>query len=532
MATSTLVQSGIELFAVAEDGSSTELTVPSTVTITEDRPPRFEVNGVYAVLTNTPTEPLIVDDAGIVMFLSPIAPTVAPTVAVGAAGALTGTYYVKYTYVIRTLDGVTVAESGYSPTSAAVVLTADKLAVSALDTLDGLTTVIDPRYEIIRRLYRTTNGTLTFFQWGEVEDNTTTTFEDDATDASLSAIAAPVLGTAPFLSNIASFRDRLFGVNDSENREMLLYSEAGRRWAWPSDNFFPVPQRKGDSQSGITSLMPRREALGIAKSGMLLQLTGTDDDDFRIVVLSTTIGALNQESVASYRDDVFFLAFDGVYRWGESGLTCVSDGRVRSWFTTDDYFNRSLFDEAFAKVEPISKSYRLYLAAAGSTTIDTWIELNLETFTWWGPHRSDAYVFSSTLTLASTVPLIGGGTTDGFISVETADRSDDEDTAIETEAIMAPIKAVDPPETAYWGMLNPEVAPQAAGTLSIYPTVGEPDDAEDTVFSHDITTASISLGRLGYGRYMFLRFYHNTISQVLQILGFEVNPLNIVGNRQ
>lgn len=529
---STLVQSGEELFIVTEDGGATELTLPSTVTLTEDRVPRFEVSGVHAIIVNTPSYPLIVDDNGIVLPLSPAAPTAAPTVAVGTAGALTGNYYVKYTFLIRDLDENVVAESGFSPTSAVVALTSDNLAVSALQTMSGLGTEIDDRYEIIRRVYRTSAGTTTFFQWYDVEDNTSTTFEDDATDASIAVLAAPANGTAPFLSHIASFRDILFGVNDSVDRDKLLHSEVGLRWAWPSDNLFRIPQVKGDSQSGITALMPRKEALGIAKSNMLLQLTGTGDDDFRIVVLSTTIGAVNQESVAIYRDEVYFLGQDGVYKWSDNGIQSVSDGKVRSWFITDNFFDRDLFPNAFAVIDPIDKSYRLYLTSAGSEVVDTWVELDLETLTWWGPHRTDAYELNSAFKLGAHNPLIGVGTSDGYITVDTDERSDDGDTAIEIEAITAPMIATNPPIMTYWGDLTTEVAPQAAGTLSIYPTVGELSESEDAVFSHSLLTPSVGLGRLGYGRYAKLRFFHNTISQIIQILGFEIEPVNPVGRRQ
>lgn len=530
--TSTLVQSDNDLYVLAEDGSSAALTIPSTVTITALRPPRFEVQGVHAVLVNSPSYPLIVDDAGIVMPLSPDAPTAAPTVAVGAAGALTGNYYVKYTFLIRDLDGTVVAESGFSPTSAVVALTADKLAVSAVQTMTGLGTEIDARYEIIRRFYRTTAGTTTFFQWYDLEDNTSTSFSDDATDATIGAIAAPANATAPFLSHVATFRDRLFGVNDSVNREKLLYTETGLRWAWPTDNYFMTQQVKGDAQSGITALMPRREALGIAKSNMLMQLTGTGDDDFRVVLLSTTVGALNQESVAIYRDEVFFLGQDGVYRWNDAGIQCVSDGKVRSWFTTDDYFDRDYFEDAFAVIDILDKSYKLFLVAAGSTTVDTWVELDLETMTWWGPHRTDAYTLTSAFALSSHLPLVGLGTSTGYVAIGTSDRSDNAVTSIEVEAITAPMIASSPPVTTYWGGLTTEVDPQAAGTLSVYPSVGELDEAEETAFSHDLTTASVDLGRLGFGRYLKLRFYHNTISQIIQLLGFEINPVNVVGRRQ
>lgn len=530
---STLVQSGTEFFIVSEDGGHTQLSEPSTVTITDDRPPRFEVNKVHAIVVNSVDQPLIVDDAGIVLFLSPPAPTAAPTIAVGTAGALTGTYGVKYTFAIRDLDETIVAESGFSP-SASVALTADKLSVTTNQALAGLTAAnYDDRYEIVRRFYRTAAGGSTYFLWYTIENNTAdSTFEDDTTDAALAALGAANLGSVPFLSHIASFHERMFGVNDSSDREQLLYTEAGLRWAWPTANVFQMPQVKGDSQSGVTALLPRRDALGIAKSSMLLQLTGTDDADFRITILSTTIGCVSQESAAIYNDKWYFLGQDGVYRWGEDGIQCISDGKVRTWFTTDDYFDRNEFVNAFGVIDHTDKSYKLFLVGAGDTTVTKWVEYDIDSGTWWGPHETSAYALESAFQLAGHSPLSGVGTTDGYITINTDTRSDDGDTAIETEAITTPIKVSDPPEHAYFGTLNLEVAPQGGGTLSIYPIVGELDDAEGTAFSHDLTDPSAGLGRLGYGRFLKLRFYHNTINQIIQILGFEVDPVNIVGRRQ
>lgn len=528
---STLVQSSDDFFLVAEDGYGAALTVPSTVTVSLTRTPRFDVNKVHAIVVNSVDQPLIVDDAGIMLFLSPQAPTAAPTLAVGTAGALTGVYGVKYTFAIRDLDGNIVAESGFS-TSASVTLTSDKLSVSNLQTLSGLTAAnYSDRYEIVRRIYRTTAGTSVYFLWYTVEDNTTTTFEDDATDAIISATAADSLGTAPFLSHIAAFHDRLYGVDDSTNRERLLYSQTAQRWAWPTDNYFTMPQVKGDTQSGITALMPRRDALGIAKSNMLIQLTGEDDSDFRVTILSTTVGCVSQESAAVYRDSWYFLGHDGVYRWSEDGLTCISDGRVRSWFTTDTYFDRTYFDEAFAVIDVADKSYKLFLVGAGDTTVTTWVEYDIESDTWWGPHETTAYTLTSAMQLGAHSPLAAIGTSNGHIIIDGDARNDNESTAIEMEAILAPIKASDPPATTYFGHLTVEVDSQDEGTLNIYPTIGELSDSEQPVMERDMSTATETLDRLGYGRFLKLRFYHNIANQIVQILGFEIDPVNIVGRR-
>lgn len=528
----TLVQSGTSLYTIAVDGSTALLTLPSTVSLAGARPMRTAVDGAYAVIANTPTKPLIVDDAGIVLFMSPNAPTLAPTLTQPNAGSLTGTFGVKYTFLILDLNNNIIAESGFSP-SASITITSKKITVSDLQTLSGLGSGITSRYKIWRRIYRTTNGTSTYFKWYDVEDNTTTTFESDASDASIGAVAAPLLGTAPYLSHIASFRDRLFGVNNITSREQLLYAEAGRRWAWPSTNVIQAPQDKGDTQSGITALMPRREALGVAKSNMLLQLTGTSANDFRLVIISTTVGAVNQESVAKYRDAIYFLGLDGVYRWDEAGLTSLTDGRVSSWFNTSEYFNLAKLTSAIGVINPQKRSYLLFLPAKNSTVLNRWIEYDIDSNTWWGPHKSDVYTnIQSAFWLAGSQPTLGLGTNTGFVAVETLARNDGTTDPIELNGTLAPLRSEDPPQTSVWGRITTEVVPQTTGTLQVYPLVGEPQDDEGPALYHPLTIASAMLGRMGTGRYARLRFYHRTINQIVQILGLEINPVVILGRRQ
>jgi hypothetical protein len=122
-------------------------------------------------------------------------------------------------------------------------------------------------------------------------------------------------------------------------------------------NAITVPRVGSDS--GVTALVSRREALGVGRLNRLSQVVGTGEErdgqaDLRLIKLSDETGFLNQESITVYRDVVHFLWFDGLYEWSDNGIVCVSDGtgnrgRVRSWFATDDYFDRAKFAKAFAR---------------------------------------------------------------------------------------------------------------------------------------------------------------------------------------
>ena len=530
-AVGTLVQAGTALHAITAAGGVTNLTLPTGVTLVSTDPLRTALAAKTVVLVNTPSIPLIVDDGGTVMPLSPAAPTAAPTLTQPNSGSLTGTFGVKYTFIIRTTGGEIIAESEFSP-SASITITSKKITVSGLETLSGITFPVADRYEIIRRVYRTSNGTSTYFIWYDVEDNTTTTFEDEATDASLAAFAADVMGTPPALSHIAFFRERLFGV-DPDERDRVLHAEAGRPWAWPADNLFETPLYVGDEGHGVTALVPRRDALGVAKANCFLQLTGTDDVNFRMVTLSTSIGVASQESVVVYREAAYFLSTDGVYRWDDGGIKCISDGAVRNWFATDDYFDRTRFDEAFAYVDPERQTYRLFLIPIDDEdeACNTWVEFDLQNQTWWGPHTTNAYVFTAAFQLGGEPPTMALGSDTGEVIVETADREDAGGESITIDARTAPMHIGEPPVTAYWGELVTEVNPQDAGYLEVIPTVGEIDAAASPALVHDLMEATQRIGRLGVGRFVQLQFTHDTWNEILELSGFEINPTHTVGRR-
>lgn len=95
-----------------------------------------------------------------------VAPCQAATLAAGAAGSLTGTYKVVYTFVRK--DGSKIAhESNPSPASNTVSVTAQQINISNLE-VSG-----DPQVTH-KRIYRTTNGGIIYLFDQEVTNATTT----------------------------------------------------------------------------------------------------------------------------------------------------------------------------------------------------------------------------------------------------------------------------------------------------------------------------------------------------------------------
>lgn len=520
----SLIQSGTALQALDTSGNLTSLTLPTGVTLSSALIPRFAVSGRYVVMVNSPSRPITIDGNGTVRVLTPRPPGLPLTLVAGSAGALSGTYKAVQTFRILDTKGNVIAESDYSPPMTTGVAIASKLLQAT-----GLDLSTDTVSE--SRLYRTTTGGSTYFPWISVDGNTQTSSPaDDLSDAGLGLIAAPKLGAAPDLSLIAEWRGRLWGVS-KVNIDHLVYTETGMMYAWPTSNDLLVP-REGSDARGVTALIARREVLGVGRRNILHQVTGNTAADFRLVKVSENVGIESQETVKVYRDAAYFLWKDGVYKWDTSGVTCISDSKVRSWFASDSYFNRGTFSSAFALLDPLRNRYLLFLCSAGSSTIDRWVEYNIEDKTWWGPHKTDAFTPSCSLIVPDAndtlIPMIGS--TSGFLWQNQSTRTDGAATAIDLSVTTKFHDGQTPDIMKYWGQPAIIDKVQSAGTLTITPYVGGLNAVAGAPISHDLTLGRERLRRLGDGRMVSLNFRENTAGQDVELFGYEL-PFHELGRR-
>lgn len=520
----TVIQSGATLQFLAEDGTLQDLALPSGYTLSTTRPPRWVVINRTVILVNTPSAPLAITGDGVVNPLGVAAPVEPPTVGVGGVGNLTGDYGgIRFTYIIKNTSGDVVSESAMSPPSNTVTLTNDALEVTNI----GIST--DPA-TTTRRIYRPTANGATLFRWIDIDDNTTTTIEDDTPDAQLSLISAPTLGAIPRLQLAKEWKGRIWGSDDVDI-DTLRFSEPDAWWAWPITNGINVPIVGGGGR-GIIALMPRREYLGIGKRDVIWSVYGDTPTDFRLVKLSELIGVESQESVATYRDTVWWLWKDGVYQWDSEGIRSVSDGKVKSWFTKDDTFNRALYQNSFALFDPTTLKYRLFLASAGSEVIDSWVEYDIETGTWWGPHSSLSFSPTSSLIIYNTadeiIPAIGAS--NAFLWQPREEATDHIADDIETRIETGFFHAGEPDFEKYWDHLVMLGKPQDAGTMQITPVVGYTDAVDGVPLSYDMTLGRQKLGRLGRGQLMKLIFEHSKYNEPVELYGLEI-LFNIFGRR-
>lgn len=521
-----LIQAGTALQLMDTAGVLVTLTLPTNITLTPGRRPRWAIFGKYVVLVNSANRPITIDQDGIVRVLSPRPPTNQPILSAVAGGTLSGTYTVMQTFRIKDKYGNIIAESGYGPVSAPQVVTAQWLKAASLNlSADDVTST---------QLYRNATLGAVYYPWVEIDGNTQTSVQDDLSDAGLSLIAAGSLGSCPDLTLVAEFKGRLFGVPRTAT-DRLRYSEVSKMWAWPVANDLLVPKYGSDSR-GVTGLISRREALGIGRRNVLRQITGTGTTDFRIINLTENVGCESQETVQIYNDVAYFLWKDGVYEWG-SAITCVSDGtggkgNVRSWFATNSYFNRDEFDQAFAIIIPERSVYRLFLCSAGSTTIDRFVDFDLNERIWYGPHKTAAINPTCTLLrpTADDVLVPSVGSDSGYVLQEQITRTDHL-SAIDLDVDTKRHDGQTPEIDKTWGAPLISTVALSGGRMLVTPSAGELEaPAALQAQQIDLTMSAQSVGRIGKGKAVSLNFRENSVGQDVKILGYEI-PFNELGKR-
>jgi len=511
----TLLQGGSSLQMMDTSGTLTTLTLPTGVTLDPARIMRAAIFGKYVVLVNSPTRPLTVDSEGVVRVLCPRAPRTIITLSGPSAGGLSGTFLVKQSFRILDADGNVIAESPLGPVSPNVTISAKLLRVAGLDlsadTISGT------------RLYRTITNGSTYLPWIDLDGNTQTTIEDDLSDALLTTLAAPLLGEPPNdLTLVADYKARVWGVSATEI-DTLRFTDASRMYAWPAA-YGLIIGRPGSDARGVTGIIARKNELVAGRRDALFQIVGQVPSDFASVKIKDGIGIASADSIRVHRDVAYWLGEDGVYTWSDAGVHPISDGKVRSWFNTDTYFNRSRFRYAIGRIDPLLNKYQLLLSATGSSTLDRWVELDIDDQTWWGPHKTADFTPTWAASILDSngvvVPVFGSST--GFLYKDQATRTDGTATGIDFDVDTKFHDMNSPAIEKHFSQLTLLSKIQGAGTLTITPKVGALNASAGTAISASMTAGRERLRRLGNGRFCQLNFRHTTAAQDVELYGYEV----------
>jgi hypothetical protein len=533
-----IIHAGTALKKVDVYGNLTTLSLPAGVTVVNTKPARYALLDKILFICNAPTKNLVMEGSLAVRLAGLVAPTGKPTVAAGAAGVLNGKYYTAYTYAIK-VSGKVVAESPLSPVSdQSAALVNSKLSIANITV--GAETGTN-----CRRIYRSSSGggggAATLFHCHDIDDNATTVYESNEADADLDPLPVSLqdLGTPPTsIKLVTEWRDRLWGVSTTEV-DNLRYSGEKAPWAWKATNMFPIGP-VGEDNDGITGFVRRRDELGVGRRRVLWKIVGSSSSDFRRIKVVEGIGIWAPDSVAVVRDTGLFLAEDGVYAWSPDGVLPVAEDQVRPWFTTDDYFNRSLFSKAFARYDPRWNVYELHLAAAGSSNIDRWVGYDIRRKVWYGPHKTDAFtptsggLMENASGLAVTMLASGAGTLyllnqPGFSDAGTAIAFD----------VKARHHCNTPDVQKYFGDASVHSKPLLVGVCTLRPRLGNvgpnntivPAPANDTSdIDVHLNLGRERLRRLGTGGILDLEFLNSQDGQEVEIYGYEI-PWHEFGRR-
>jgi hypothetical protein len=189
---------------------------------------------------------------------------------------------------------------------------------------------------------------------------------------------------------------------------------------------------------------------------------------------------------------------------------------------------------AAAEIDPIDKKYYLFLASPGSSVLDRWVMMDLITGRWFGPNFTDAFTPSCVLLVAgrNQKPFYMVGSREGYISQPQTARNDWGLFPIDFSVKVRSEEMGEPEQEKYWGELAIHVETQDSGTLTITPELGSVDETTATApMSADLTLARQRVGRIGTGNSMVLNFDNDELDVDTAIYGYEVNPVNPIGQR-
>lgn len=219
----------------------------------------------------------------------------APTAATAPTGTnLSGDYQYKVSYVNSALveGDVSDASSTFTASSEDIRVTIPTAPVSF-----GVES---------RRLYRTEAAGSTFKRVVEINDNSTTTYDDAVTDGNLGTTAPDDQAGPPNYDAIVYHQNRLF-CNDPTNRNYVFYSELANPYVFKTTNFIRVGDNSGDIVRGLTVYQD-----GILvfcdNSQWLIYMPDTTPSNWQTVRIRSQFGSKSHFGTFRFRDKLMFPA--------------------------------------------------------------------------------------------------------------------------------------------------------------------------------------------------------------------------------
>lgn len=264
------------------------------------------------------------------------APTTAPTLADGGAGAIpAASFKGVYTFYNSKTD----MESNPSPVS-------NTLALGANKKIDWSGIAVSSNVQVTsRRIYRSLpDQSGEYFLVAEIANNSATTFIGDNTLAQdLDRAVSHVNGTPPAgLLFGAVWKERLLTSNGKD----LFHSEDGLIEAFDPDAIIPVFPDDGHE---IRAIHAYGDRLVIGKTNKVHYLVGSDPDTFALLTLTDRHGCISHHSMQSAEGYLFWLGLDNVYRSDGNSVVGIASVKLRD---TIEGLDDAAARDAVATVNP------------------------------------------------------------------------------------------------------------------------------------------------------------------------------------
>lgn len=355
----------------------------------------FEEYKDFLLGTNQ-TEFIMADSSNNVYPVQVANPALAANGAAGAAGNPSGHYMLYVSFYITWPNGQTY-ETGLSPASADVSVTSQAISWTAIP-VSTYTAYYGTAATIYRKLYRGpgTGGTLTdIYYVATVSDNTTTTYTDDASDATLLTNGAETVSTyIPVI--IPKYFTAHYGrlhIIDSTFPHRLYYTEAVTGSTSAENEVLMPLAMETDSWddmrvSGLKEVDPQGiitwgTNLFIPLKQTWLRREGMDPDTwaYRKTYSKNGIGAPYTVDVSTYPGGIIGLTNP---EGGDLGLT-VFNGQYDKIMTTpklDYIFKKDINLNAIANCRGkcIGRYYHLLYPAGSSTVPDHHLAIDMRRY--------------------------------------------------------------------------------------------------------------------------------------------------------
>lgn len=249
------------------------------------------------------------------------APTSTLTAGSGATGVLTGDYRYLVTYV-----NSNVVQSDVSPISTTLTVTSGAVTLTSIPLAPASYGVNS------RKIYRTVTSGAVFKYLGEIADNTTTTYSDNAADSALGATAPTDQGNPPNYSFAITHQNRIF-CNDPTNLNFVYYSELGDPYTFKATNFLMIGDNTTDLVRGL-AVYNDNVVVFCDNSIWLIYMASTDPTDWKTIKIKSAYGCKSPYGSFVYNNKLMFPAWQNGKMAGFAALSGTSTDSSVTLLTT------------------------------------------------------------------------------------------------------------------------------------------------------------------------------------------------------